>query len=79
MEFTNDSHIYEDPAYRKASVGNNATATGENMGTWSASVDAKGKKAYYDIWDINPLTHIPGLEGLPNMDFLGTGFELYGK
>ena len=49
------------------------------MGNWSASIDANGKRAYYDKWDINPLTHIPGLAGLPNMEFLGTGFELYGK
>lgn len=79
-EFTNDRHIYSDPAYNKVQPGGRGVeATGENMGTWSASKDASGNKAYYDLWDINPLTHIPGLESLPNMDFLGTGFELYGK
>lgn len=80
MEFVNDSHIYRDPAYAKAVPGGDGVeATGENMGTWSASKDKKGRKAYYDKWDINPLTHIPGLESLPNLDFIGTGFELYGK
>lgn len=49
------------------------------MGTWSASIDNQGRKAYYDKWDINPLTHIPGLEGLPNINSIGTSFELYGK
>jgi hypothetical protein len=79
-EFVNSSPIYSDPAYTKAQPGGRGVeATGENMGTWSASIDASGNKAYYDLWDINPLTHIPGLESLPNMDFLGTGFELYGK
>ena len=79
-EFTNDNHIYDDAAYAKAQPGGRGVeASGENMGTWSASIDTSGNKAYYDLWDINPLTHIPGLESLPNMDFLGTGFELYGK
>ena len=49
------------------------------MGNWSASIDANGNKAYYDDWDINPFTKIPGLQGLSNMNFLGTNFELYGK
>lgn len=80
MEFVNDSHIYRDPAYAEAVPGGGGVeATGENMGTWSASKDKQGRKAYYDKWDINPLTHIPGLESLPNLDFIGTGFELYGK
>ena len=79
FEFSNDGHIYQDPAYQKASASKPAQASGENMGNWSASIDANGKRAYYDKWDINPLTHIPGLAGLPNMEFLGTGFELYGK
>lgn len=80
MEFANSQNIWSDPAYRKTENGGpSVQATGENMGDWSASKDSKGKKAYYDRWDINPLTHISGLERLPNMDFLGTGFELYGK
>lgn len=79
FEFSNDGHIYQDPAYQRASASKPAQASGENMGNWSASVDTNGKRAYYDMWDINPLTHIPGLAGLPNMRFLGTGFELYGK
>lgn len=49
------------------------------MGTWGASIDNQGRKAYYDKWDINPLTHIPGLEELPNINSIGTSFELYGK
>lgn len=79
-EFANDSHIYSDPAYRQAIPGGSGVeATGENMGTWGASIDSKGNKAYYDLWDINPLTTIPGLKNLPNVDAVGTGFELYGK
>lgn len=79
-EFTNAGHIYNDPAYRKAkSGGNGVSAQGENMGSWGASIDSEGNKAYYDLWDINPLTAIPGLHGLSNVDLIGTGFELYGK
>ena len=80
LEFANASHIYQDPAYKKAeSGGAGVQAQGENMGNWSASIDANGNKAYYDDWDINPFTKIPGLQGLSNMQFLGTNFELYGK
>jgi hypothetical protein len=49
------------------------------MGNFGASIDNSGKKAYYDKWDINPLTKIEGLEWLPNLDFFGTSFELYDK
>lgn len=79
-EFANDGHIYNDPAYRQATLGGGGVeATGENMGTWGASIDSEGNKAYYDLWDINPLTAIPGLKHLGNVDAIGTGFELYGK
>lgn len=79
MEFRNGNHIYNDKAYKDAAPGRPAQATGENMGTWAAAITPKGKRAYYDLWDINPLTHIPGFQALPNMDFLGTPFELYGE
>ena len=80
FEFKNDSHIYNDPAYNEAKAGGSGVqASGENMGSWGASIDSNGNKVYYDYWDINPLTHIKGLERLPNLNFMGTGFELYGK
>lgn len=80
FEFTNANHIYQDPAYREAVPGGaGVQAKGENMGNWSASIDANGKKAYYDDWDLNPFTKIPGLHWLPNMNFMGTNYELYGK
>lgn len=78
-EFVNDGNIYHDPAYSEAIPGGSGIqASGENMGDWGASIDSEGRKAYYDLWDINPLTAI-GLKGLPNVDLIGTGFELYGK
>lgn len=80
MQFTNNSNIWRDPAYAKAQPGGSGVeATGENMGTWGASINEQGKKVYYDKWDINPLTHISGLEELPNINAIGTSFELYGK
>lgn len=80
MQFTNNSNIWRDPAYARAQPGGSGVeATGENMGTWGASKDQQGKKVYYDKWDINPLTHISGLEQLPNINSIGTSFELYGK
>jgi hypothetical protein len=80
FEFTNANHIYNDPAYENAVPGGaGVQAKGENMGDWGASVDNNGKKVYYDKWDINPFTKIRGLQWLPNMNFMGTSFELYGK
>lgn len=80
FEFTNANHIYNDPAYENAvSGGASVQAEGENMGNWSASINNNGKKVYYDKWDINPFTKIRGLQWLPNMNFMGTSYELYGK
>lgn len=48
------------------------------MNTYTVGND-NGKGWYYDLWDINPVTHIPGFEEEKNLDFLGTPFELHNK
>lgn len=59
-------------------------ADGYDMGSHGISRSADGKtQAYYDYWDINPLTVIPGVRVVTDKVFpkgmVGRGFDLYDR
>lgn len=78
-----DKNPFYNPEFNSLQSGEHRQIKdGYNMGAHGISKSDDGSYvAYYDKWDINPLTPIPGLrEIMPgNMDFLGTPFELYDR
>lgn len=75
-KFTNDNTSISKGRNTKRNTS--VHTKGENMNTYTVGND-NGKGWYYDLWDINPVTHIPGFEEEKNLDFLGTPFELHNK